>query len=229
VRDVLIYRDAEFVERNANGTADRKRGLPAGSGLREFPNGATIATSSTRRQAQLLAARPDLKLVPIRGNVGTRLQKLADQAALDGIVLAAAGLERLGFQVAEDGRLLPGAGGSVPEGLRAAFFPVEEMIPCVGQAAIGIEARASDGKLKPVLDHLNHAGTAACVRAERAFLRAMGGGCLSPDAAYARIEDGRIRLQAISFRGAQVQRTERVGSMEEAEALGIAAAADVKD
>src|SRR6266540_1309801 len=120
VRDVLIYRDAEYLRAEAAkatvvewspGHAQR-RGLKPKSGLNELPAGATVATSSTRRKAQLLAHRPDLNVVEIRGNIVTRLQKLADKPELDALILAAAGLARLNFQITSLGALL---GNAVPE------------------------------------------------------------------------------------------------------------------
>ena len=230
VRDVLIYRDIEaFPPLADGGLSQRGRGLGAGATVRDFAQGATIATSSTRRQAQLLAARPDLTVIPIRGNVGTRLHKLADRSELDALVLAAAGLLRLQFHIAPDGTLSSADASAVPKGLRATFLSLEEMVPCVGQGAIGIEGRKGDGKLSAVFERLNDGSTASCVVAERAFLRAMGGGCLSPVAAHAEILGDQIRLRAVSFREAQPRRTERIGSVSEAEELGVRAAADVKD
>lgn len=189
VRDVLIYRDR---------SQSQLRGLGSGATLRDFPSGATIATTSTRRQAQLLAVRFDLQMVAIRGNVGTRLQKLASQPDLDGIVLAAAGLERLGFRIEPDGRL---TGDGTPPGLLAVFLSVEEMVPCVGQAALGIEIRENDPEIAVIVGKLNDPATFACVTAERAFLHAMGGGCLSPVGALAVVQEGTLRMRAVSFQG----------------------------
>jgi hydroxymethylbilane synthase len=220
VRDVLIYREAA-VHPGADPAA-----LLSGAGVRDLPAGATIATSSTRRQAQLLAARPDLKVVPVRGNVGTRLQKLADRGDLAGIILAAAGLKRLGFQMDTEGRLRTQAGSEVPQGLRATLLPVEEMMPCVGQGAIGLEGRVPDAKLAPVFARLNDPATLCCVTAERAFLHAMGGGCLSPVAAYAELTGEQIRIRAVSFREPTVRRGDRVGPRTEAASLGVLVAAD---
>src|SRR5262249_10887241 len=152
--------------------------------LQAFPNGATIATSSTRRKAQLLAVRPDLSVVEIRGNVATRMQKVADRGELDGTVLALAGISRLNFTIQPDGRL---NGDAVPDGLLATVLDVGVMLPCVGQAAIGIEIRADDERIAKLCERLNHFNTFQAVTAERAFLAAMGGGCQSPVAAYAEI------------------------------------------
>lgn len=213
VRDVLIYRGA-----------GQGLSLRAGSGLGDFPAGATIATSSTRRQAQLLVVRADLKTVPIRGNVGTRLQKLADKPELDGIVLALAGLKRLGYKVQPDGALL---GEKVPAGLLASILPVDQMLPCVGQAALGFECRIDDPLGNEICRRLTHAPSFHAVTAERAFLQAMGGGCLSPVAAHGEPQGEKLRLRAVSFRDEQVKRTEKSGAATDAAALGKAAAADL--
>lgn len=212
VRDVLIYRGA-----------GQGLNLRAGSGLRDFPAGATIATSSTRRQAQLLAVRSDLKTVPIRGNVGTRLQKLADKPELDGIVLALAGLKRLGYKVQADGHLL---GSNVPAGLLATILPADEMLPCVGQAALGFECRIEDPLGNEICQRLTHLPSFHSVTAERAFLRAMGGGCMSPVAAHGEVSGDQLRLRAISFRNGERKCAEKSGPAREAAALGKAAAAD---
>lgn len=218
VRDVLIHRDARIAEPPINAQAGGlKRGMFPNAKVKDFWSGAVVATSSTRRQAQLLALRPDLKLVPIRGNVGTRLQKLATQDGLDGLVLAAAGLERLGIRILDDGSL---AGENVPSGLLATPLTVEEMLPCVGQAALGIESRIADPRIQPICSALNHPETEHCVTAERAFLQAMGGGCLSPVAALAMLERGGLWLRAVSFRDERVRRGELRGPVESAAFLG---------
>lgn len=226
VRDVLIFRT------HPTDASRSGRCLSPGSGIRDLPPGATIATSSTRRQAQLLALRPDLKVVAIRGNVGTRLQKLAQRADLDGLVLAAAGLHRLRFVIAKDGTLASPEDADrnteVPPNLSVSYLPVNEMLPCVGQGAIGIEGRCHDETMSSVFAHLNHPETLACVEAERSFLRAMGGGCLSPVAALGEFVKSQLRLRAISFRDAAVRRTERLGAVENAAQLGIDAANDVQ-
>jgi hydroxymethylbilane synthase len=220
VRDVLIYREADL------GTKTR-------IGIGDLPKGGTVATSSTRRQAQLLASRPDLKVVPIRGNVGTRLQKLADQPELTAIILAAAGLQRLHLHIRSDGLLEkspgPNAQDKVPGGLRATFISIEEMIPCVGQGAIGIEGRVGDSRLAPVFARLNDTGTLSCVAAERAFLHAMGGGCLSPVAAYAELTGDQIRIRAVSFREPTVRRGDLTGPKSAAAELGTRAASELTE
>src|ERR1039458_9970590 len=136
VRDVLIYRDAEFIKTRAADIAsadwvpgqDALRGLKPHVTLKDFPKGATIATSSTRRKEQLLAARPDLNVVEIRGNITTRMQKVAERGELDATVLALAGLTRLNFRVTPEGKL---EGDAVPDGLLATILDVDVMLPCV--------------------------------------------------------------------------------------------------
>jgi hydroxymethylbilane synthase len=226
VRDLLIYRNAAH-DWNMTQTsgAPAKRAMQPRSLLGAFPSGATIATSSTRRQAQLLAMRPDLNVIPIRGNVGTRLQKLADQPELDGLVLAAAGLERLHCRVQPDGQL---HGAGFPEGLLATYLSTEEMLPCVGQGALGIETRLEDAGTDAICEVLNDAPTLACVTAERAFLHGMGGGCLSPVAAYADWQQDELRLRAVSFREEHFRRAEARGPAEQAEAMGAQLARELK-
>ena len=195
------------------------------SNLKSLPNGATVATSSTRRRAQLLDLRPDLNIVPIRGNVGTRLRKLTEQPELDAIILAAAGLERLQFGLNESAEI---SGEGVPAGLLATAIPVEEMLPCVGQAALGIEIRENDLRLERICAALNDAHTNACVTAERAFLRGMGGGCQLAVGAYATVKDGQLWLRAISFLGTRPRRGERTGSIKEAAVIGEALAVELR-
>lgn len=170
-----------------------------------LPIGATIATSSTRRRAQLLERRPDLKIVTIRGNVGTRLQKLATNPELHGTILAAAGLNRLGFNIDDQGHLV---GEEIPAGLHAALIPLDDMLPCVGQAAVGIEVRENDARVNAICEKLNDPATWHCVTAERAFLRAMGGGCQSAVGAFGEICGNEIRLRGVSYLGKKVQRSE---------------------
>lgn len=206
VRDVMVYRACDF-----------------GASLRlaELPAGAVVATSSTRRAAQTLERRPDLKVVPIRGNVGTRLKKLAEQPELNVTLLAAAGLARLGFRIDSGGLL---SGESVPDGLRATVLDLDEMLPCVGQAAIGIEIRENDPRLDRICSLLNDPATAACVRAERAFLSAMGGGCHLAVAAHAIEQDGLLRLRGVSFLGNAPRRGAVHGPAADADSLGGALA-----
>ncbi|HYV31859.1 MAG TPA: hypothetical protein VEO53_12250, partial [Candidatus Binatia bacterium] len=220
VRDVLIYRDLEFMVCHveiSKPVDHRKRGYKPSLNLRALPHGATVATSSTRRSAQALEQRPDLKITPIRGNVGTRLRKLSEQAELDAIILAAAGLERLGFRISPSGQL---QGEGVPPGLGGTSLSIEEMLPCVGQAAIGIEIRDRDPLIETICAKLDHFETRQCVTAERAFLEAMGGGCHLAVAAYAQVEGPELRMRAVSFLGGLARRGEARGPLGEATALG---------
>jgi hydroxymethylbilane synthase len=145
------------------------------AGLEGLPFGARIGTSSVRRASQLAAARVDLVARPIRGTVDTRMRRLED-GEYDAILLAAAGLDRLGVPVGEDDRL-----------------PLDLMLPAPGQGALAIQVRADDVALVASLDHQP---TRIAVEAERALLRALGGGCLAPLGALAEIADGQIRLRA---------------------------------
>jgi hydroxymethylbilane synthase len=246
---VLIYRDAEFIKTRAAGFIpqpstpinrehalnpqpvdwvpgqDALRGFKPHLKLKDFPTGATIATSSTRRKEQLLAARPDLKVVEIRGNITTRMQKVAERGELDATVLALAGLTRLNFRITPEGKL---EGDAVPDGLLATILDVNVMLPCVGQGAIGIEIRADDERIAKICERLNHFNTFQCVTAERAFLRAMGGGCQSPVAAYAEINGSRMEMRAVSFREGPARRVEGKRPIAEAVALGEQLAAELK-
>lgn len=211
VRDVMVFKP------NAPGSKS--------SIIPEVPLGATVATSSTRRKAQLLHHRPDLKIVEIRGNVGTRLRKLFENPSLSATVLAAAGMNRLGFKVQPDGTL---EGAEVPGGLRARHLSLEEMLPCVGQAAIGIEIRQQDERLQKVCAALNHLPTWYAITAERAFLRAMGGGCHSPVGAFGQIDGDSLKLSAVSFRDGPARAHETSGKVDNSEALGEAVAEALK-
>ena len=234
VRDVLIYRDEAVVRAELADAATRpedwapgqrlKRGFGRKLTLAKLPADSVVATSSTRRRALLLAARPGLKVIELRGNVPTRLQKLAERADFDAILLAAAGLERLKFVIGHKGDL---RGEGIPAGLLAVRLEPEEMLPAVGQAAVGIEVRAGNDRVTAVLAKLDHANTHLCVRAERAFLRAMGGGCASPVAAYAEVLGHELRLRVVSFLGGPPQRAEGRGAVREPEALGQRLALEV--
>jgi len=153
---------------------DARDALFARSGRRiaELPQGAVVGTSSLRRQAQLLALRPDLKILSLRGNVETRLRKLA-AGEVDATLLAVAGLKRLG--------LLDKA---------TAILDEAEMLPAVGQGAIGIEIRAADERMGGLLQPLDHCPTTLCVTAERACLAELDGSCHTPIAAHASLTDG---------------------------------------
>ena len=226
VRDVLIYRDAAFLDRQRD-TLDQQqewtpgqkdlRGYPPHLKLKDFPKGATIATSSTRRKMSLLAARPDLNIVEIRGNVTTRMQKVAERGELDATILALAGMKRLNFDINADGTI---QGDAVPDGLLATVLSLDEMLPCVGQGAIGIEIRADDERIAKIVERLNHFNTFHSVTAERAFLRGMGGGCQSPVGAHAEIVGDEIALKAVSFRDEMAKRADGKRPIAQAAALG---------
>ncbi len=160
VRDVLVYRDAEFFSNLAGQKSDEwipgqssLKGFKPHTALKALPAKTIVGTSSTRRKMALLAARPDLKVVEIRGNVTTRLQKVAGRDELDATVLALAGLARLNFEIKPGGKLM---GDAVPDGLLATVLDLETMLPCVGQGAIGIEIRASDERIAKICERLNH-------------------------------------------------------------------------
>jgi hydroxymethylbilane synthase len=234
VRDVLIYRDAAFLKEQEARIQEQTDWSPGQSALRgfkphlklkDFPKGATIATSSTRRKQSLLAVRPDLKIVEIRGNVATRMQKVAERGELDATILALAGMKRLNFDINADGTI---KGDAVPDGLLATVLSLDEMLPCVGQGAIGIEIRADDERIAKIVERLNHFNTFHAVTAERAFLRGMGGGCQSPVGAHAEIAGDKISLKAISFRDETVKRGEGKKPIAEAAALGEEIAAQLK-
>lgn len=219
VRDVLIYRGMAAAKKLGG------RGYAPGSTAKMLHPEAVIATSSTRRAAQLRLINPGTRCVPIRGNVGTRLGKLLRQTELDGMVLACAGLARLKMTITAEGNL---TGESVPDGLLAAVLPIEEMLPCVGQAAIGLQTRIGDDTALRVCRALNDDATEACVTAERAFLAAMGGGCLSPVAACATLAEGLLHLRAASFVGSSPVRGELFGAPGAALTLGQTLASQLK-
>lgn len=155
--------------------ADPRDRLIGAESLAVVARGAVVGTSSPRRVAQLLARRPDFRIVPIRGNVQTRLAKV-ERGEVAATLLAAAGLDRIGLP--DVGRVL------------------DDMIPAPSQGAIGIEARSDDAEVRALLRPIDHRETHLCVAAERAFLAAIGGDCRSAVAAFAAFEDGRVRLRA---------------------------------
>ena len=167
---------------------------PCGSHLSDLPPGARLGTSSPRRIAQLSVARRDIELVPIRGNVGTRLDK-AMSGDYDGVVLAAAGLIRLGLR-----------------SLISHYLPPDVCIPDVGQGTLAAEVRSDSVGVLEVLRRAQHDDTVAAFEAERAFLGEIGGGCRSPVAAYARPLGGRLvmRAMAASSDGSRIFRVKRV-------------------
>ena len=174
----------------------------------DLPQGSVVATSSLRRRAQALQRRPDLKLTTIRGNVETRLRKL-DEQNLDAIILAQAGLERLGLAA------------HITELLDPSW-----MLPAVGQGALGLECRADDPAALAVLGPLNHGPTRQAVLAERALLRGMGGGCLVPIGARGVVKGDRLMLAAavLAPDGSRRVADEAEGAAAEAEAIGKALA-----
>lgn len=176
-----------------------------GHSIATLPPGAVIGSASLRRQAQLLALRPDLKVVTLRGNVGTRLDKLARGDA-DATLLALAGLKRLGRA-----------------DVATAILAMTEMLPAVAQGAIGIEIRATDRRMRAFLAPLRHAATEAAVTAERACLAELEGSCRTPIAAHAQITaDGQLELRALIAKpdGSCVHRDVRSGPVAEAARLG---------
>jgi porphobilinogen deaminase len=233
VRDVLIYRDAAWL-RAAEADTDSadwspgqsaRRGFEPKLKIQDLPEGAVVATSSTRRRAQLLTQNPALRAPDIRGNVVTRMQKLAQQPELDATVLALAGITRLNFRVTPEGRL---QGDAVPDGLLATVLETDVMLPCVGQGAIGIEVRQEDERIATICERLNHFNTLQCVTAERAFLAAMGGGCQSPVAAYAEVAGDKLRMQALSFTAGPLRRAQATRPLKEAIELGQQLASELK-
>jgi len=190
VRDVLIYRAV------GAGQESGARGFEGGLRIDQLPPGAVVATSSTRRRAQLLAQNPDLTVPEIRGNVHTRLNKIHQQAALDATILALAGLTRLKISIDPTGVLI---GESVPAGLNATVLEPDVMLPCVGQGALGIEIRVGDEPISNVCAKLNDPNTFQSVSAERSFLSSMGGGCQTPVAAFAQVKQDQIIMTAVSF------------------------------
>jgi hydroxymethylbilane synthase len=170
----------------------------------DLPLGAVVATSSLRRRSQLLHHRPDLTIANLRGNVETRVRKL-DEQNLDAIILAEAGLRRLGLEQ------------HITEILDRSW-----MLPAIGQGALGLECRADDMATRSLLDPLNHASTRAAVLAERAFLRGLGGGCLVPIGALGEVADEMLHLRGavLSVTGSQRIGGEVRGPARAAESLG---------
>lgn len=171
----------------------------------ELPQGARIGTSALRRQAQLLKIRPDLQMCIIRGNVETRIRKLTEDN-LDAVILAAAGLKRLGFTE------------SVAE-----YLDVNLSIPAIGQGALGIECRLSDPVITKTIAFFNHSDTSSAVRAERALLKRCEGGCQVPIAAHGTVTGDQLRLVGFiaAVDGQRSVRGEINGSVNECEQLGI--------
>ncbi|MBI4319169.1 MAG: hydroxymethylbilane synthase [Chloroflexi bacterium] len=184
VRDVLVSRD--------NQTLD------------ELPPGAHVGTSSPRRAAQIMAYRPDLQVINLRGNLDTRLRK-ATTAQYDAVVVAAAGVIRLGLQE----RITQ-------------YLPMSICVPAIGQGALAIEARAEDEELILLVAPLDDADVRASVTAERSFMRALGGGCQAPAGAYGRAEGQRLEIEAVVATpdGTRVMRERLAGARDDAERIG---------
>jgi len=186
-------------------------GRGAYKSLKKLPKGARVGTGSVRRKAQLLAFRPDLEVVPIRGNVDTRL-KLLGTGEFDAIVLAAAGLLRLDQRNRID-----------------EFLDPEIVLPAPGQGALALEVRQGDDLAEELAYSLNHRETQIRVTAERAFLARLGAGCLAPAGALAYLEDGELRLEGVVAApdGSELIRGEIFGPPEEAKELGEELAEDI--
>lgn len=179
--------------------------------IETLPLGARVGTSSLRRQSQLSALRPDLVIESLRGNVNTRLARL-DRGDFDAIILAAAGLKRLGL----DQRI-------------TSFISVDQILPAVGQGALALECREGDALTLAQIAPLNHAPTFACVTAERALCRQLGGGCQLPVAAYAELVDNRLNLRGLvgSLDGKTILQARGQGAVSEANTLGERVAKDL--
>ncbi len=180
--------------------------------LAGLPQGAKVGTASLRRQAQLLRLRPDLAIMPIRGNVNTRMDKLA-AGEFDAIVVALCGLERLG-----------------KAGLATEILAPDVMLPAVGQGALAIECREGDDALRQLLDPLHDPGSAACVGAERAMLAALDGSCRTPIAGLAECKSGLLTLEGLLIKpdGSSEIRGRREGDIGDAAALGGALGGELR-
>ncbi len=173
--------------------------------LRNLPQGARIGTSSLRRQAQLLRFRPDLKIAPLRGNVGTRNNKLKNNG-LDAIILAAAGVKRLQWE------------DKISE-----YIDIEICLPAVGQGALGLEIRLGDQKILRYINSFDHQKTHTALIAERALLKKLQGGCQIPIAAYGEVDEKNIKLTAMvsSIDGKRFIKEFDIASLNKAEQLGL--------
>ena len=173
--------------------------------LDKLPSGSKVGTSSLRRGAQLLNIRPDLRLVSLRGNVNTRLKKL-ESGDLQAIILATAGLRRLGFY----DRITQ-------------VIPSEQILPAIGQGALGLEVRYNDKRTIDLLSFINHDATEIEVKAERALLKELKGGCQVPIAGFACVNDDNLRLQGLVAEtdGTKVIRDEIAGERDQAEEIGV--------
>jgi len=215
MKDVVVKLPGEFI---IGAICERENPLDAFvsneySGLRQLPNGARIGTCSLRRQTQIRNAYPALEVINLRGNVNSRLKKL-DAGEFDAIILAAAGLKRLGME----------------ERIRQTIQP-SVSLPAVGQGAVGIECRRDDNLVNSLLAPLDHPHSRCCVEAERAMNEKLEGGCQVPIGAYAQIFDDRLLLEGLvgSTDGKTVIRTRVEGKPDEPVALGRRAADDLID
>jgi hydroxymethylbilane synthase len=179
MKDVESIRPKEIHIAAVRPRGDVRDRIVGAESIEKLKQGAIVGTSSPRRAAQLLRLRPDLKIVPIRGNVETRLKKV-ESGEIDATLLASAGLKRLEID----------AGTAIP---------TEIILPAPGQAVIGMECRTNDTRTQSVLSTVNNGITFNCVMAERAFCRALGGSCHSPVAAFCVLEDGDLRMRAQLF------------------------------
>jgi len=186
---------------------------PTAPSLMELRKGAVLGTSSLRRQAQVKKLRPDLKVIPYRGNVGTRLQKLEDGVA-EATLLAYAGLRRLEM-----------------EDRATSVIETSEMLPAIAQGAIGVETRIGDERMASYLSALHDEVTVICVDTERAFLAELDGSCHTPIAGLARLEDGKLHFRGEILRpdGSQFFETDRIGTKNDGIEMGIDAARELLD
>jgi len=184
---------------------------PGVKSWRDLPQGARIGTSALRRKSQLLHIRPDLQMVDIRGNVQTRIKKLTDEN-LDAIILAAAGMHRLGYtnQIGE-------------------YLDVEVSIPAIGQGALGIESRIDDDEINALIDFFNHPQTDQAVRAERSFLKTLEGGCQVPIACHGTVADETLTLTGFvsDCEGVKCLKKTITGSVHDAEKMGVSLGEDL--
>jgi hydroxymethylbilane synthase len=222
IEEALIRKEVDFAVHSAK---DLPAVIPEGLGLMAFPEredprdalisqggkkfgeiprGGKVGTGSLRRQAQLLSLRPDLEVIPLRGNLDTRLKKLST-LNLDAVILASAGLRRLGW-----------------EDRISEWFDPEVMIPAVGQGVLAIEARQEDERVRELLAPLDHVLTRIAVLAERAFLRRLAGGCQVPIAGFARVVSERVVLTGLvaGVDGKRVVRGRSEGPLERNTVLG---------
>ncbi|GAA3899227.1 hydroxymethylbilane synthase [Sphingomonas limnosediminicola] len=181
MKDVESIRPAEIHIAAVRPRGDVRDRIIGAESIEKLKEGAVVGTSSPRRKAQVLRLRPDLTVVPIRGNVETRLRKV-EEGEVDATLLSAAGLKRL-------------------EIVAGTAIPTEIVLPAPGQAVIGMECRTNDTRTQSVLTGVNNQITYDCVMAERAFTRALGATCASPVAAFCVLEDGDLRMRAQLFSG----------------------------